>query len=262
MAVVLGLASAAATLFLFPYLQLLIPEHLARLPARLWVVALAQSAQSGILCTFLAWLGLTVGAPYGLDAPWIRAWTERPPHAPAIRPRWLLAVLCGAFAGVLVAGLSLLWPERSSAAATGEGFSWMWRGALAAFYGGIVEEVQSRLLLVSLFVWLLARLSRRQPGTWIFVAAVLLAAFLFGIGHLPAAVAAGVARSPLQGIRIVVLNMLAGTVFGALYWKLGLEHAMVAHFLRRPPAARRDAGALGVTLWRGKVPRSAPSALR
>jgi hypothetical protein len=39
-----------------------------------------------------------------------------------------------------------------------------------------------------------------------------------------------VARSPLQGIRIVVLNMLAGTVFGALYWKLGLEHAMVAHF--------------------------------
>jgi hypothetical protein len=24
--------------------------------------------------------------------------------------------------------------------------------------------------------------------------------------------------------------MLAGTVFGALFWKLGLEHAMVAHF--------------------------------
>ena len=186
MAVVLGLASAAATLYLFPYLQLLIPEQIAQLPARLWVVALAQSAQSGILCTFLAWLGLTVGAPYGLDAPWIRAWTERPPRAPAIRPRWLLAVLCGAFAGALVAGLSLLWPDPSSAAATGEGFSWMWRGALAAF--------------------------------------------LFGIGHLPAAVAAGVARAPLQGTRIVVLNMLAGIVFGALYWKVSLEHAMVAHF--------------------------------
>lgn len=27
-----------------------------------------------------------------------------------------------------------------------------------------------------------------------------------------------------------MLNMLAGIVFGALYWKLGLEHAMVAHF--------------------------------
>src|SRR5262249_31387873 len=155
------------------------------------------------------WLGLTVGAPYGLDAPWIRAWVERPPRLPAIRARWLLAVLCGAFAGVLVAGLSLLWPGPSGAASTGDGFSWMWRGALAAFYGGIVEEVQSRLLLVSLFVWLLARLSRRQPGAWIFVVAVLLAALLFGIGHLPAAVAAGVARTPLQGTRIVVLNMLA-----------------------------------------------------
>ena len=60
--------------------------------------------------------------------------------------------------------------------------------------------------------------------------AVVLAALVFGIGHIPAAVAAGVARAPLQGTRIVVLNMLAGTVFGALYWKLGLEHAMVAHF--------------------------------
>jgi len=178
-AVVLGLASSAATLALFPCLQLLIPEQLERLPARLWVVALAQSGQRGLLCTFLAWLGLTLGAPHGLDAPWLRAWTERPPRAPAIRPRWLLAVRCGAFAGGLVAGLSLLWPEPSSAAPTGDGFSWMWRGALASFYGGIVEEVQSRLLLVSLFVWLL---------------------------------------------------MLAGTVFGALYWKLGLEHAMVAHF--------------------------------
>src|SRR5262245_37250900 len=112
----------------------------------------------------------------------------------------------------------------------GDGFSWMWRGALASFYGRIVEEVQSRLLLVSLFVWLLARLSRRQPGTWIFVVAIVLAALMFGIGHLPAAVAAGVAHGPLPGSRIVVLNMLAGIVFGALYWKLGLEHAMVAHF--------------------------------
>src|SRR5262249_35426201 len=106
-AVVLGLASAAATLAVFPYLQLLIPEQLARLPARLWVVALAQSAQSGLLCTLLAWLGLTVGAPYGLDAPWIRAWTERSPSVPAIRPRWLLAVL-------VARSLGFSWPVSRS----------------------------------------------------------------------------------------------------------------------------------------------------
>ncbi len=60
--------------------------------------------------------------------------------------------------------------------------------------------------------------------------AIVLAALAFGVGHLPAAIASGVARGPLQSARIVVLNMLAGIVFGALYWKLGLEHAMVAHF--------------------------------
>jgi membrane protease YdiL (CAAX protease family) len=106
----------------------------------------------------------------------------------------------------------------------------VWRGALASFYGAIVEEVQTRLLLVSLFVWLLSHLSRGQSRTWTFVVAILLAALLFGIGHLPAAWAAGVARGALQDARIVVLNTLAGVVFGALYWKLGLEHAMVAHF--------------------------------
>jgi Type II CAAX prenyl endopeptidase Rce1-like len=127
-----------------------------------------------------------------------------------------------------VAGLSLLWPA-SGAAATGNSLGWMWRGALASFYGAIVEEIQSRLLLVSVFVWLLARLSRGPPGTWIFVAAIVLAALLFGAGHLPAAFAAGLARGPVQIARIVVLNTLAGIVFGVFYWKLGLEHAMVAH---------------------------------
>src|SRR5262249_38812561 len=151
---------------------------------------------------------------------------ERSRDSPALAARRAR----GAFAGVLVAGLSLLWPEPSSAAATSDAFSWMWRGALASFYGAVVEEVESRLLLVSLFVWLLARLTRRRTDTWAFVVAILLAALLFGIGHLPAAVAAGVARAPLQGTRIVVLNMLAGIVFGALYWKVSLEHAMVAHF--------------------------------
>src|SRR5262249_35867319 len=159
----------------------------------------------GLLCTLLAWLGLRLGAPYGLDAPWLRVWRGHPSHDPPVRPRWLLAVVCGVAAGASVAALSLLWRGASVPASAGDALAWVWRGAPAAFSGAIVEEVQSRLLLVSLFVWLLARFHGRQARTWMFVLAILLASLLFGAGHLPAALAAGMAHGPLQSARIVIL---------------------------------------------------------
>jgi hypothetical protein len=105
-----------------------------------------------------------------------------------------------------------------------------WRGALAVFYGGIVEEVLCRLLPVSALVWLLARCNRRVVRPWMFVLAIALAALLFGAGHLPAAHAAGLLGTPLLVARIVLLNAVVGAVTGGLFWKYGLEHAMLAHF--------------------------------
>ena len=58
---------------------------------------------------------------------------------------------------------------------------------------------------------------------------ILGAALLFGAGHLPAAAQVW----PLDAIvvaRVLLLNALAGVVFGWLYWKRGLEVAMLAHF--------------------------------
>jgi len=60
--------------------------------------------------------------------------------------------------------------------------------------------------------------------------AIVLAALLFGAGHLPAAFSAGMAHGPLSIGRIILLNALVGLPFGWLFWKYGLEHAMVAHF--------------------------------
>ncbi|MFI4958739.1 MAG: type II CAAX prenyl endopeptidase Rce1 family protein [Lysobacterales bacterium] len=113
---------------------------------------------------------------------------------------------------------------------TATAFGSAWRGALASFYGGIVEEIECRLLLVSLFVWLLAWLNGQQARPWMFVVAIVLAALLFGAGHLPAAFAIGVAHTPLAIARIVPLNALVGLIAGGLFWKYGLEHAMLAHF--------------------------------
>lgn len=224
LAALFGIAGALATLALMPYVMALTPQKFTALPLPLPAIVLAAAAQTGVLCWLLGWLGLYLGAPYGLDAPWLRAWVYRRPRDPARRPRWWLAVLLGGLAALLVVGLSALGPKHA------EDIIQAWRGALASFYGGIVEEVLYRLLLVSALVWLLARCNRRVARPWMFVLAIVLAALLFGAGHLSAAHAAGLLGTPLLVARIVLLNAVVAVVFGGLFWKYGLEHAMLAHF--------------------------------
>ena len=229
LALLLGIAGSLATLALSPYLVALMPLKFAASPVPLWILLPAQALQAGVLCWLLGWLGLLLGARHGLDAPWLRAWVYRLPRDPARRAHWWLAALLGALAALLVIGIQRVgspWHTVGSGAALGVA----WRGALASFYGGIVEETECRLLLVSLFVWLLAWCHRRQARSWMFVVAIALAALLFGAGHLPTAFAIGMAHAALPIARIVLLNALVGLVTGTLFWKYGLEHAMLAHF--------------------------------
>ncbi len=101
-------------------------------------------------------------------------------------------------------------------------------GLLASFEGGITEELLLRLFVMSAMAWLLIRIWRQRPPA-VFWAANLVAAVLFGLGHLPAT-AALVPLTPMIVTRAIVLNGLFGVVAGWLYWRRGLESAMVAHF--------------------------------
>lgn len=230
LSLLLGAACALAALALFPYLLVLMPQKLAGSSLPLWGLALLQAIQAGLLCWLCAWAGLVLGARHGLDAPWLRAWVYHRPVRDGANACWWLAALLGVLSAMVVLGLSLLGPHAADAAAKGRALDWAWRGALASFYGATVEEVQARLLVVSLLMWLLARLCRGHARTWMFAAAIVGAALLFGAGHLPAAAAAGLAASPLAMARIVALNAVAGLLFGWLFWRRGLEHAMLAHF--------------------------------
>lgn len=229
LATLLGVAGLLSTLALWPYLLVLMPQKLAALPLPLPILVAAQTIQAGLMCWLLAWLGLYLGAPHGLDAPWLRSWVYRRPRNPGRPARWGLAMSLGVVAAVLVLGLSLPGPTLPAEHAT-TAAGWAWRGALASFYGGIVEEVGCRLLLVSLFVWLLARTHRNVALPWMFVVAIVLAALLFGAGHLPALFAITATPASLLIGKIVLLNAVVGTVTGVLFWKYDLEHAMLAHF--------------------------------
>jgi len=229
LALLLGAASVFASLALLPYYHMLLPSKPTTTSLPSWAIDAVQVIQAGVVCWLMAWLGLRLGGRYGLDAPWLRAWVYRQPVM-APRPRWWLAILLGILAGAAVVGTNLMLHHTDGHPSAAQQIDLAWRGALGSFYGGVVEELVCRLLLVSLLVWLLALTTGRQARSWMFITAIVLAALVFGASHLTTAFATGMAHSVPEISRIVLLNAVIGVVCGCLFWKKGLEHAMLAHF--------------------------------
>ena len=101
-------------------------------------------------------------------------------------------------------------------------------------YGGITEELLLRWGLMTLLVWAAWRLFHREqdkPKPAVFVAAILISSLMFAIGHLP--VAFMLFPEPTFALTLFVLigNSAFGLIGGYLYWKKGLESAMIAHAL-------------------------------
>ncbi len=98
--------------------------------------------------------------------------------------------------------------------------------AMALLYGGVTEELLMRFGVMTILASAGTRLVGRRDG--VFWAAIVLAALLFGVGHLPALLAHGTA-GPVLVIRTILLNAVLGTFYGFVYWRRTLEHAMLAH---------------------------------
>jgi len=227
MALMLGACAVIATLALQPFLVMTEPAVMSKLRVPFFVIAVLQG---GLPNFFLGWLGLSLGSQYGLDAPWLRAFVDPSRREPVIRTRWGLAALTGFVAGALVEGLNHMGPSVLPPTGDVSPLGQAWRGALASLYGGTAEEILMRLFLVTLFVWVFALFNRRQARPCMFVFAIALAALLFGAAHLGYAFSVGISHTPLLIGKIVLLNALVGWVTGTLFWKYGLEHAMLAHF--------------------------------
>lgn len=232
-ALVLAVAAALATAALVPYLMQLMPQRFVQLPVPLWTLVLAQSLQAFVVIALMAFAGLRMGHRVGLGSPLLATWLAggtRPP-AGMLRPWHSLAL--GVLTALAVIVLSRLIDPLLPAPIhppldTDAGQSAL-NGLLASFYGGIAEEVQLRLFLMTLLLWIVARIGKRTPRDGTYWGAIIAAALLFGTGHLPAAVQIW-GPDALVIARTVLLNAVAGVAFGWLYWKRGLEMAVLAHF--------------------------------
>ena len=98
--------------------------------------------------------------------------------------------------------------------------------ALGFLYGGVTEELIMRWGVLSI---LALGFSKLMPIRWAMGLAVILSAALFALAHLPALWLTTPDPTNAALIRTLVLNTVAGLVFGALHLRSGLEAAMLSH---------------------------------
>ncbi len=199
-----------------------------------WVLVLLQSAQSAVLLGVATGLGLLIAHQIGLGAPLVEgllAGKQVTAQALAmIAPALLLGVATSSV--LLLLEITVFWPRLPQAMRDTFPIPALWKRLLASFYGGIDEEILLRLFLLSLLAWLIGfawHLPGGKPTVGAFWLANIIAAVIFGLGHLPTT-AALVKLTPLLIGRAILLNGIVGVATGYLFWRYGLEAAVLAHF--------------------------------
>jgi membrane protease YdiL (CAAX protease family) len=198
------------------------------LPAPLWLIALAGALQSGLLLALATWAGVALTPTVGFRAPLFEAAARR---RPILTELWS-QLRPGVYAGV-PAGLALLAFTRSSPPEIARLAGRFELPLLARLlYGGVTEEVLMRWGVMTSLTWLMWRLLQR-PGEAVRPAYVLFAivasSLIFGLGHLPAAHFLLHGFTPRTLSWVIGTNTSFGLLFGWLFWRWGLEAAMVAH---------------------------------
>jgi hypothetical protein len=236
-------ASMFGVVAVLPYSLALQGNSLSQLdiPMPLWLLITLQLLQNAVLFSVVILVGLLAANRVGLGLPILEARLQGEAVGRKIKSILLPSILLGVIGSLLVIALDslvfmpMLMTELGDKTASLNQEALQpaaWKGLLASFYGGIAEEILLRLGLMSVLVWLGRFVSKAEDGRptlavlWI---ANILAAVLFGLGHLPAT-AALFPITPLVVTRAIVLNGFVGIVAGYLYFKHGLEAAMLSHF--------------------------------
>lgn len=204
-----------------------LPSLLAdrELPLPMWVMGAISLVQSGVYLLIAVLIGSNLGPQVGLGAP-ILAGTQ-PLNSRATWRMLAEALGVGAGCGLLLHALGSVAPEGIRT--LGERLHVPLLSKV--LYGGFTEEVLIRWGLMTFILWLLVRLSRqRAEGHGLRVgAAIAVSAFLFGLGHLPVVTAMDATLTLPVVAYVLAGNFVFGVVFGYLYFRRGIESAMVAH---------------------------------
>jgi hypothetical protein len=200
------------------------------------LVKLLSIIQSTILLSLAVLLGRELAPKVGLSSPVAEAAAKGGAFSSVLKPQVVPGLIGGLAGGiVIVASWVLAKPFLPSTfAARAEEFNKLLPFLMRLLYGGITEEVLIRWGLMTFFVWIAWRLLQKgqgSPQAIYFVGAIVFSSVLFGMGHLPLAFAIAGHFTATIIFYVVFANSVFGLIAGYLYWKKGLEAAIIAHMM-------------------------------
>lgn len=215
------------------------------------LLKIASFIQPAVLTTLAVVVGMWLSPKVGLHAPAAEAASRGEAFLPKLKPQLLPGVLAGIATGLALVGTWVVAKPFFSAEfiSRAEEFNRFMPHITRFLYGGFTEEILLRWGIMTFLVWgswrvlpplrqrkplppLLGREgSQDKPGPVYFVGAIFLSALIFGAGHLPiASMLAGGLTVPIVAY-VVTGNSIFGIVAGFLYWRHGLESAIIAHIM-------------------------------
>jgi hypothetical protein len=224
-------AALAGALALIPYTLRLVRASSRPMKVSPRTVVLASLAQNALLFAIVVFVGLAVSHAVGLGAPYVASFVGCHPPPRPLGPVMSVATVIGAGAGLFLTVADLVLLPRLPALLDLARKSSLWESFSASFYGGVNEELLMRLLGVSSLVWLVSQgwRSGPPPTPAVFWLAIVAMAILFALGHLPATKAVAGKITPLILTRSLALNGPIAILCGWLFWRYGVEAAIVAH---------------------------------
>lgn len=181
-------------------------------------------------------VGVALAPKVGLSSPVAEAVAGGGQLSSAFKPQIIPGLVGGLAGGAAIVLTALLWksfllPEViTRIAELGKILPLPTR----LLYGGITEELLLRWGLMTLLVWAAWRLFQKgqnKPKPAYFVGAILISSVVFGISHLPIAFMLVPEATFALTLYVIVANSIFGLIAGYLFWKKGLESAMIAHML-------------------------------
>lgn len=192
--------------------------------------------QPTVLVSIAVLIGVGLAAKVGLKAPAAESAANKGDILAALRPQIVPGILGGVIGGiaiVLTAAVSKPFLPPEVVRLIGE-FANILPLPTRFLYGGVTEELLLRWGLMTLLVWAMWRIfqkGRDVPKTAYFVIAILVSSIMFGIGHLPVAFLLVPQPTPALIVFVIAANSVFGLIAGCLYWKKGLESAIIAHVI-------------------------------
>ncbi|QQS42116.1 MAG: CPBP family intramembrane metalloprotease [Acidobacteriota bacterium] len=201
-----------------------------------FVLKLLSVLQASVMLSIAVVVGVALADKVGLSSPAAEALAGGGRPLADLKPQIVPGIIGGLAGGIGIALTWLLWQPFLSPTfvSRAEQLNGVLPFPTRVLYGGITEELLLRWGVMTLLVWLAWRLIQKangKPRAACFVSAIIVSSLLFGLGHLPLVRAMDVDFTAAVVSYIVVANGLFGLVAGYLFWKKGLESAMIAHML-------------------------------